>query len=112
MTQQGPNVVELYEAAVQQMLPTLGAVTADQLTNATPCVEWNVQNVIIHNIKVADYVQGIIQGNNTTNPWRWATLCLPKGLGKPSSRAQAGYWSCSNPATAVYRIGRPGFDQP
>lgn len=68
MTQQGPNVVELYEAAVQQMLPTLGAVTADQLTNATPCVEWNVQNVIIHNIKVADYVQGIIQGNNTTNP--------------------------------------------
>ena len=62
MTQQGPNVVELYEAAVQQMLPTLGAVTADQLTNATPCVEWNVQNVIIHNIKVADYVQGIIQG--------------------------------------------------
>ncbi len=68
MAQQGPNIVELYEAAVQQMLPTLEAVTADQLTNATPCVEWNVQNVIIHNIKVADYVQGIIQGNNTTNP--------------------------------------------
>ena len=68
MTQQGPNIIELYEAAVQQMLPTLGAVTADQLTNATPCVEWNVQNVITHNIKVADYVHGIIQGNNTTNP--------------------------------------------
>ena len=45
MTQQGPNIIELYEAAVQQMLPTLGAVTADQLTNATPCVEWNVQNL-------------------------------------------------------------------
>ncbi len=68
MTQQGPNIIELYEAAVQQMLPTLGAVTAEQLTAATPCVEWTVQNLITHNIKVADYVQGIIQGNNTTNP--------------------------------------------
>ncbi len=29
MTQQGPNIIELYEAAVQQMLPTLGAVTED-----------------------------------------------------------------------------------
>lgn len=68
MAQQGPNIIELYEAAVQQMLPTLGAVKADQLTAATPCVEWNVQNLITHNIKVTDYVQGIIQGNNTTNP--------------------------------------------
>ena len=68
MTQQGPNIIELYEAAVQQMLPTLGAVTAEQLTAATPCVEWTVQNLITHNLKITDYVQGIINGNNTTNP--------------------------------------------
>ena len=68
MTQQDPNIIELYEAAVQQMLLTLRAVKSDQLTAATPCVEWNVQNLITHNIKVADYVQGIIQSNNTTNP--------------------------------------------
>ena len=60
MAQQGPNIIELYEAAVQQMLPTLGAVKADQLTAATPCVEWNVQNLITHNIKVTAYVQGLI----------------------------------------------------
>ncbi len=68
MTQQGPNIIELYEAAVQQMLPTLGAVKADQLTVATPCTEWTVQNLITHNIKIAEFVRGIIQGNNTTNP--------------------------------------------
>ena len=68
MAQQGPNVIELYEGAVQQMLPTLAAVKAEQLSSSTPCVEWNVQNVITHNIKVADFVHGILQGNNTTNP--------------------------------------------
>ena len=68
MAQQGPNVIELYEGAVQQMLPALASVRADQLTSQTACTEWNVQNLITHNIKVADYVLGIIQGNNTTNP--------------------------------------------
>lgn len=65
---QAPNIIDLYEGAVQQMLPALGAVTADQLGASTPCVEWTVQNLITHNIKVADYVHGTIQGNNTTNP--------------------------------------------
>ena len=68
MAQQGPNVIELYEAAVQQMLPTLAGVKADQLSASTPCTDWTVQNLITHNIKVADYLHGIVQGNNTTNP--------------------------------------------
>ena len=50
------------------MLPILGAVKAAQFSVASPCAEWTVQNLIIHNIKVADYAHGIIQGNNTTNP--------------------------------------------
>ena len=68
MAQQAPNVIELYEGAVQQMLPTLAGIRADQLSASTPCTEWSVQNLITHNIKVADYAYGIFQGNNTTNP--------------------------------------------
>ena len=68
MTQQGPNPIELYEGAVQQMLPALAGVRADQLSASTPCKEWTVQNLIIHNIKVADMLHGLIRGNNTTNP--------------------------------------------
>jgi uncharacterized protein (TIGR03086 family) len=68
MAQQAPNVIELYEGAVQQMLPTLAGIRADQLSASTPCTDWTVQNVITHNIKVADYFHGTIQGNNTTNP--------------------------------------------
>ena len=68
MAQQGPDVIELYEGAVQQMLPTLAGVRADQLSASTPCTEWTVQNLITHNIKVADYAHGLILGNNTTNP--------------------------------------------
>ena len=69
MAQQSPNVIDLYQGAVDEMLPTLSAVRADQLTAATPCTDWNVQNLITHNIKIADFVQGIILGNNTTNPF-------------------------------------------
>ena len=68
MAQQAPNVIELCEGAVQLMLPTLAGVRADQLSASTPCTEWTVQNLITHNIKVADFAHGIIQGNNTMNP--------------------------------------------
>ncbi len=68
MAQAGPNIIDLYEGAVQLMLPTLAGVKADQLSGSTPCTEWNVQDLISHNIKVADFVHGTIQGNNTTNP--------------------------------------------
>ena len=61
---QGPNVVELYEGAVQNMLPILGGIREDQLTTFTPCSEWNVQNLVVHNIKVTGFAQGTIRGNN------------------------------------------------
>jgi hypothetical protein len=45
---QGSNVIELYEGAVQNMLPILGGIRENQLTAPTPCLEWNVQNLVIH----------------------------------------------------------------
>jgi len=70
MSQQGPNVIDLYQGAVDGMLPTLSAVKADQLTASTPCTEWSVQNLITHNIKIADFAHGIISGNQSgINPF-------------------------------------------
>jgi len=62
-----PNVIELYEGAVQNMLPILGGIREDQLTAATPCSEWNVQNLVIHNIKVSGFTHGIIRGSNAVD---------------------------------------------
>jgi len=64
---QGPNVIELYEGAVQNMLPILGGIREDQLTASTPCLEWNVQNLVIHNIKVTSFCQGIIRANSAVD---------------------------------------------
>ena len=64
---QEPNVIDLYEGAVHQMLPILGGIKADQLGASTPCTEWTVQNLIIHNVKVTGFVQGTIKGNNTVD---------------------------------------------
>ena len=46
---QGPNVIELYEGAVQNTQPSLGGIQENLLTAPTPCSEWNVQNLVIHN---------------------------------------------------------------
>ena len=68
MTQQGPNPIELYEAAVHYMRPILAGVTSNQLGNSTPCTEWNVQQLIKHQITVTDFALGMLQGNITANP--------------------------------------------
>ena len=68
MAQQDPNPIELYEAAVQAFRQTLSGVRADQLQGSTPCTDWNVQALITHNIKVAAFVEGLLQENITVNP--------------------------------------------
>jgi len=69
MTQSKPNPIELYESAVHFMQPIIAGVKPSQLTASTPCTEWNVQALLNHNIKGAQYVQGIITaGPAKVNP--------------------------------------------
>lgn len=63
MAQQGPNPIEIYEGAVNFMRDIIAGVKADQLTSSTPCVEWNVQALIIHNIKVSQAFHGMMTGS-------------------------------------------------
>lgn len=95
MAQQAPNVIELYEGAVQQMLPTLAGIRADQLSASTPCKEWSVQNLITHNIKTADYAHGILGGNTTTNP-------MEVGDPLPSQGARDAFAAGTSSPSALY----------
>ena len=67
MAQQMPNPIELYEAAAQGFRQTLSAIKEDQMSNSTPCAEWNVQALINHNIKVAGFAHGVMLENITVN---------------------------------------------
>ena len=69
MTQQGtPNPIELYEGAVQYMLPILGGVNAGQLGNTTPCTEWSVQGLMNHQLQVAQYLHTVISESAPPDP--------------------------------------------
>ena len=68
MAQQGNDPIELYEAAVQGFRQTLSAVKPDQMQGSTPCSEWNVQNLINHNLRVFGFAEGVLQENITVNP--------------------------------------------
>ena len=70
MTQTGmPNPIELYEGARDYMIPILGGVQASQLTGATPCSEWNVQQLIKHNLLVARFFNSILTGGEPVDPF-------------------------------------------
>ena len=68
MTQQGPNPIELYEGAVQAMIPIMRGVQQGLLSAASSCTEWNLQQLVTHNLTVPDFFGGIIQGNITVDP--------------------------------------------
>ena len=69
MAQQGmPNPIELYEGAVHNMLPILGGIKESQLNDPSPCTEWNVQSLMNHQIKVAQYLHTEITGVGTPDP--------------------------------------------
>ncbi len=65
MAQQMPNPIELYEESVKGFRTTLAGVKADQLTNATPCTDWSVLNLINHNIQVAGFALGALKEDIT-----------------------------------------------
>jgi uncharacterized protein (TIGR03086 family) len=68
MTQSAPNPIEVYEGAAQMMQPIMAGVASSQLTSSTPCTEWNVQQLIQHNLKVSQWAHGILTGASSVNP--------------------------------------------
>lgn len=65
---QQPNPIEMYEAAAQGFRQRLSGVQSGQMSNATPCTEWDVQSLINHNIKVTGFIEGALQENIAVNP--------------------------------------------
>lgn len=69
MTQAKPNPIELYEAASQGFAHALANVKPNQMQNATPCTEWNVQALINHNIAVTGFAYGVLTENVAVDPF-------------------------------------------
>ncbi len=65
MTQKTPDPVSLYEEAARRFRATLAAVKESQLNSPTPCAEWSVKALVVHNLKVAEFVHGVFTGNVT-----------------------------------------------
>ena len=96
MAQQGPNPIDIYEAAVQQMLPTIVGVKADQLSSSTPCSEWNVQSLINHNLRVAVFANSVLNGT-PGDPGQMFTVAEPL----PTEGAEAVFTANTNAVLAT-----------
>lgn len=87
MAQSDRNPIELYEAAIGFMLPIIASVRESQLSDSTPCVEWTVQQLILHNIKVAQSVHSGISGGEPVNPFDVGETCHLRALRPRSGQA-------------------------
>ena len=65
---QGSNALELYEAAVQYMMPIITAIQEERLEDPTPCSEWNVRALLNHNVRVAQFAQSVLSGTRINEP--------------------------------------------
>ena len=63
---QGPNPIELYEAARAQLRSVMTA-SSGQLDSSTPCAEWTVQSVINHAIATQQFAYDVL-GPGTPDP--------------------------------------------
>jgi uncharacterized protein (TIGR03086 family) len=76
MAQQGPDPIEVYQGAVQAIVPTIAAINSSQLSASTPCTQWTVQNLIKHNINTQTYLHGVL----TSNPMNLGDMFQVEGL--------------------------------
>ena len=78
MTQQGPNPVDLYEAAVQYMHGIIAGVKAEQFGDPTPCDQWNVQELILHNVKVSQAIHNMLTDGEHVNVFEVSDQLSPE----------------------------------
>ncbi len=77
--QQMANPIELYEAVSQGFAQAIRGVAADQMSNATPCTEWNVQALLNHNINVTGTFQSLLTAGPRANALELSGPLPPEG---------------------------------
>ena len=77
--QQMANPIELYEAVSQGFAQAIRAVRADQMSNATPCSEWNVQALLNHNINVTGTFHRLLTAGPPTDALELSGPLPPEG---------------------------------
>ena len=59
--------VALFERAATHAVNVMSGVLPERLSDATPCADWNVQQLIDHMVGGADYLQAALAGEPPTN---------------------------------------------
>ena len=100
MAQQGkPNIIELYEGAVHYMLPIFGGIKSEHLSKTTPCTEWNVQSLINHQIKVAQYLHAVV---GESGPLEYTSM-FDVGGALPAEGAEAAFKAATSNVLQVLK---------
>ena len=112
MTQAKPNPIELYESAVNSFQPIIAGVKPSQLTASTPCTEWNVQALLNHNIRVAQWAQAVITAvPATVNPMEVSGALPREGAAAAFSSGTAAVLAALKQRGALEKVVTTPFGQ-
>ena len=69
-----PDAVALLDDSVKRAHKLLAGVNASQVSGATPCTEWNVQQLMDHFVDAAVYATSVVTGQQPPPPAGKTTL--------------------------------------
>ncbi|MGD9701067.1 MAG: TIGR03086 family metal-binding protein [Acidimicrobiia bacterium] len=100
--------VALFERATTHATSVMSAVSPSQLNDATPCTDWNVQQLIDHMVGGADYLQAALAGepppartDRTVGNYRQGLEQLRIGLRTPGGLER----TCTSPLGFEWPVG-------
>ena len=100
--------VALFERATTQAVNVMSGVSSEQLGDATPCTDWNVQQLIDHMVGGTDYLQAALAGeeprartDRTVEDYRVGLDRLGAGLRAPGALER----TCMSPLGFEWSIG-------
>ena len=82
MAVQSPNPIEVYQGAVELILPAVAGIGENHFGLDTPCSEWTVQALINHNLAVQAMTHGVLLKSGAGTPPD-LTAALPEGAEAP-----------------------------
>jgi uncharacterized protein (TIGR03086 family) len=100
--------VALFERATARAATVMSEVSPSQLSDATPCTDWNVQQLIDHMVGGTDYVQAALAGEpprarsgRTVEDYRQGLEQLHSGLRAPGGLDRM----CTSPLGFEWAVG-------
>ena len=79
MAEPGLEPIEIYQGAIDLIMPVVAGIGENQMGLPTPCAEWSVLQLVNHNLAIQSGTLALLTGRGTGSAAPDLTVALPEG---------------------------------